>query len=174
MEIKEAIELIRFTPNSKPLQIWADLGCGSGLFTRALASLLPASSRIYAIDIDEKALSKLPKEYNGVAIEISVRDFTSDKTILNQVDGILMANSLHYVKEKEKFVKGMLGALGSSGYFLLVDYDMNKANHWVPYPLPIIAAEELFLKCGAPTFEVLNKRRSVFGDQWMYAALVKK
>jgi hypothetical protein len=41
MQIKEAISLIKtegFFEDTKTK--WADLGCGSGLFTRALASLL--------------------------------------------------------------------------------------------------------------------------------------
>jgi len=144
------------------------------LFTKALASLLPQGSTIHAIDVDVKALQKIPKEYNGVSIKTSVMDFSSGAFPLHEIDGILMANSLHYVKDKESFLKRVMNALKNDGHFLLVDYDMNKANQWVPYPLPIAAAEELFLKCKATSFELLNKRKSVFGEQMMYAALVNK
>ena len=173
MEIKEAIELIRF-PVKEEVQTWADLGCGSGLFTKALASLLPENSTVHAVDVDAKALQKIPKEYNGVRLETSVMDFSSGAFPFYQLDGILMANSLHYVRDKEPFLNRMMDALKESGCFLLVDYDMNKANHWVPYPLPIAAAEELFLKCNAHSFQVLNKRKSVFGDRIMYGVLVRK
>jgi trans-aconitate methyltransferase len=174
MGIKEAINLIRFTTSNNSTQVWVDLGCGDGVFTRALANLLPKGSLIHAIDIDGKAIRKIPDEYEGVVIEKSVMDFTSDAIVLNQLDGIIMANSLHYVKEKESFVTRMFGSLKLGGDFLLVDYDMNSSNPWVPYPLPIDAAEKLFLSCGAESFTVLNKRRSVFGDRWMYGALVSK
>jgi trans-aconitate methyltransferase len=173
LEIKEAIDLISF-PVKEGVQTWADLGCGSGLFTKALASLLPKNSTVHAVDVDAKALQKIPKEYNGVRLETSVMDFSSGAFPFHQLDGILMANSLHYVKDKELFLSRMMDALKEGGYFLLVDYDMNKANHWVPYPLPIAAAEELFLKCKASSFQVLNKRKSVFGDRMMYATLIGK
>jgi trans-aconitate methyltransferase len=173
LEIKDAIDLILF-PVNEEVQIWADLGCGSGLFTKALASLLPRRSIIHAVDVDAKALQKIPKEYNGVSIETSVMDFSSGELALQPLDGILMANSLHYVKDKEPFLKGMIDVLKKDGCFLLVDYDMNKANQWVPYPLPIVVAEELFLKCGASSFNLLNKRKSVFGSQMMYGVLIKK
>ena len=172
MEIQEAIDLIRFTPAKEQNQVWADLGCGNGLFTKALASLLPGGSRIHAIDADEKTIREIPDSYNGVGIEKSVLDFTSDSVEFHQMDGIMMANSLHYVKEKEPFLKRMIALLKMGGYFLLVDYDMERVNRWVPYPLQIASAEQLFLHCGVQSFKILNKRKSVFGDQWMYAALI--
>src|SRR6476469_4415874 len=101
MVLHEAIDLIRFTPAKEQSQAWADLGCGNGLFTKALASLLPGGSRIHAIDADEKTIKEIPSSYNGVGIEKSVLDFTSDRLVLQHMDGIMMANSLHYVKEKE-------------------------------------------------------------------------
>ena len=174
VEINEAMNLIRFIPAEEPKQVWADLGCGSGVFTRALAGLLPKGSVIHAVDVDEKAIRKIPKQYNGVDIKTATTDFTSDEINLHQMDGILMANSLHYVKDREIFLKRILDAIKTNGYFLLVDYDINKANRWVPYPLPIEAGKNLFLKCSAKSFTVLNKRKSVFGDQLMYAALIKK
>lgn len=174
MEIKDATELIRFPINVKGVQTWADLGCGTGLFTKALASLLPQKSIIHAIDVDAKGLQKIPKEYNGVTIETSAMDFSPGAFAPHELDGILMANSLHYVENKELFLKRMMDTLKEDGWFLLVDYDMSKANPWVPYPLPIAAAEALFLKCNARSFQVLNQRKSVFGEQMMYAAMVKK
>lgn len=172
MEIHEAIDLIRFIPTKEHNQIWADLGCGEGLFTRALASLLPEGSWIHAIDADEKTIRRIPDSYNGVSIEKSVLDFTSDSIVFQQMDGIMMANSLHYVKEKDPFLKRMMELLKIGGYFLLVDYDMKRANRWVPYPLTIASAEELFLHSGAQSFEVISKRKSIFGDRWMYGALI--
>jgi trans-aconitate methyltransferase len=172
MELHEAIDLIPFTPAKEQSQVWADLGCGNGLFTRALASLLPGGSIIHAIDADEKTIREIPDSYNGVGIEKSVLDFTSDRLVLQHMDGIMMANSLHYVKDKEPFLKKMIASLKTGGYFLLVDYDMKRVNRWVPYPLQIEVAEKLFLHCGAQFFKILNKRKSVFGDQWMYAALI--
>ena len=174
MEIREAIDLIRFTPAKEQVQTWADLGCGAGVFTRALASLLPEGSRIHAIDTDEKAIAKIPDSCHEVDIEKTVLDFTSNNVVLSQVDGIMMANSLHYVKEKEPFLKRMMDALKTGGYFLLVEYDIARFNRWIPYPLPVAAAEQLFLRCKAKSFNLLNRRKSAFGDRWMYAALIVK
>ena len=58
--------------------------------------------------------------------------------------------------------------------FLIVEYDMQSGNQWVPYPLTIEAARALFEGLGYSDFHVLNKRASVFGRRYMYAAVVLK
>ena len=51
MLLKEAISLIdKAIVNQGQPASWADLGCGSGMFTRALSALLEDGSNIFAID----------------------------------------------------------------------------------------------------------------------------
>ncbi len=51
MELSTAINLIDTTHlTTQTAQRWADLGAGSGLFTRALASYLQPGSSILAVD----------------------------------------------------------------------------------------------------------------------------
>src|SRR5438445_4511538 len=85
---------------------WADLGAGSGAFTLALADLLPAGSTIHAIDKDAEALRELETAYAHFArsrpvarLKTRRADFTRELDLLS-LDGTLMANSLHFVKEK--------------------------------------------------------------------------
>jgi hypothetical protein len=40
MELSVAIDLIKAGVENKQRQVWADLGCGSGLFSEALLELL--------------------------------------------------------------------------------------------------------------------------------------
>ena len=59
MELGEAISLIQTDEIIQDKQTtWADLGCGSGLFTRALAGLLYTGSTIYAIDKNISSFQK--------------------------------------------------------------------------------------------------------------------
>ena len=172
MNQEDAAEFILFE-NKNPLpQLWLDLGCGTGLFTLALAANLPAGSKIIAIDKDEKALRKIPATINRVAIQTMAADFVSDAVEAKEVDGILIANSLHYVKYKEIFLKKLISSMKTNGVFLIVEYDRKAGNQWVPYPLAINDAKALFAGVGYPRFHVLNKRPSVFGRYYMYCALI--
>src|SRR5215471_3346594 len=101
MTLKDATAFIAFENKNTLPQLWVDLGCGTGLFTLALTANLPARSKIIAIDKDEKALKKIPPTANNVIIQTKVADFASGTLDVKDIDGILMANSLHYVNDKE-------------------------------------------------------------------------
>jgi len=73
---RQAVRLIQGAVPEKS-GTWADLGCGDGVFTRALAELIGPNGRIYAVDKDPRALSKLEQRIPGHAPVIPVlADFT--------------------------------------------------------------------------------------------------
>src|SRR4051812_40258291 len=172
MNQQDATEFILFENKNPQPQLWLDLGCGTGLFTLALAGNLPADSKIIAIDKDEKALRTIPATVNGVVIQTMAADFVYDALDVKEVDGILMANSLHYVKDKETLLKKLISSMKTNGFFLVVEYDRHRGNQWVPYPLTIDAAKALFKSLGYTGLHVLNKRPSVFGRHAMYAVII--
>lgn len=171
MDLKQAKDLIAFENKGFAPQLWLDLGCGTGLFTVALSGYLTAGSTIVAIDREAASLRQFPQRINNVAIERKVCDFIDDPLDVSAVDGILMANSLHYVKDKEEFLGKLALLLKPNAVFLLVEYDRTRANTWVPYPLTIDAAKDLFTRTGYSNFTVLNKIPSAYGDE-MYAVLI--
>lgn len=60
MDVNDAVALIRnAVAPSKGAAVWADLGAGTGTFTRALARILDAGSTIYAVDQDAKSIAAL-------------------------------------------------------------------------------------------------------------------
>jgi ubiquinone/menaquinone biosynthesis C-methylase UbiE len=120
--------------------VWADLGAGEGAFTLALADLLPPGSTIHAIDRDAEALKELSRRYSRLTaskttkLDTRVADFTRDLE-LTGLDGVVMANALHFVRDKAPVLALVRGMLKPSGRFLLVEYDADKGNQWVPHPL---------------------------------------
>ena len=172
MNQEDAAKFILFENRNPQPQVWLDLGCGTGLFTLALAANLPPGSKIIAIDKDEKALRKIPATVNDVVIQTMAADFVYDALDVKEVDGILIANSLHYLKDKDILLKKLISSMKTNGVFLIVEYDRQAGNQWVPYPLTIDAAKALFKGLGYSGFHVLNKRPSVFGGYYMYAAII--
>jgi len=172
MQLTEAIELIKHPEiGGDENQSWADLGCGSGLFTKALASMLPASSVIYAVDMQPSlAPNILP---NKTRIEVVKADFVNDQLMLPKLNGILMANSLHYVKDKNSFLASLLPVFVDEPKFLIVEYDTLNANRWVPYPINFLSLKKLFTNAGFASIEKINERSSIYNDAKMYSALVR-
>ncbi len=175
MKLEKAIALI----NGDYLSIvekttWADLGCGKGTFTLALASLLNPGSTIYAVDVNSEDQADIPGMHNGVTIKKYKADFVKEPLSFKDLDGILMANSFHYVKDQYAFILRASKWIKKNGCFLLVEYDTDKSSRWVPYPLGFSSLQNLFHKAGFPIVKKLSSQSSVFGSAKLYAVVIGK
>lgn len=173
MELSAALRLLRHQRLLVPHPIqWADLGCGTGLFTTALAQLLPEGSTIYAVDRSREALAGVPPPPEGIRMEKLLADFMKKDLSLPPLDGILMANSLHFVKDQDVFLARARGWLKTEGSFLVIEYDTDEANRWVPYPVPYDALARRFGALGYRSIEKMAEHPSVFRRAPIYSALV--
>ncbi|GAB4011685.1 hypothetical protein GCM10028808_25860 [Spirosoma migulaei] len=151
---------------------WADLGAGSGTFTLALAGLLQPGSTIYAIDTNKDALKAIPAVYNQVKIETHVANFLDGELPFQQINGFLMANSLHYVLNQTAFLEKMSQYVTKTSYLLIVEYDTDRPQApWVPYPLSYNSLRNLVERLGYQSFYKLQERPSMYGQANLYSAL---
>jgi ubiquinone/menaquinone biosynthesis C-methylase UbiE len=173
MDHKEHVSLLQ--PADLPQGgTWADFGAGTGAFTLALSELVGLNAEIYAIDLDRGALSKLEQSHRtrfGTSQNIHpVRgDFTKALS-LPPLDGILMANSLHFYREKEKVLRHVRSFLKWSGRLLLVEYNVDSGNPWVPHPLSFDTFYSLAPRAGLSQPNLLAKVPSRFLKEF-YSAI---
>ncbi|SDD58215.1 class I SAM-dependent methyltransferase [Niabella drilacis] len=165
MNIGEAKELIAGLPLSPeaPLR-WADLGCGSGTFTHALYRLLPPASTVYAFDTNRQT-------FHEPGIRFVQLDFETQELPVPPLSGILMANSLHYISDPQALITRLRQHLEPGGALVLVEYDTNAPNRWVPFPVPLKKAKELAALCGFKNFHQIGNRPSIYHGGGMYAAV---
>jgi ubiquinone/menaquinone biosynthesis C-methylase UbiE len=130
---------------------WADLGAGTGAFTLALADLVGPHGLIHAVDRDRAALAELRGALVSAVpqAEVLVRaaDFTR-RLDLADLDGVVMANSLHFVDDKRPVIALVRGYLRRGGRLLLVEYDSDHGNPWVPHPVAFETWQELASEAG--------------------------
>lgn len=175
MQHEDAVQMLAPAAiTGREAQQWADLGCGSGTFTRALASLLPAGSTLHAVDINDAALREIPDTFNNVNILKTHGDFITGKLPDASFNGILLANALHYVKDQPAFIKKTVECLLPSGVFILVEYNTTASNPWVPYPLDKAKLKTLFTAAGFSKVTELAERPSLYGRAKIYAVLVSR
>jgi ubiquinone/menaquinone biosynthesis C-methylase UbiE len=152
---------------------WADLGSGTGAFTLALADLIGAQGYIYSVDKDRGALRaqqrNMQAAFPAARVEYIAADFTQPLN-LPALDGIVMANSLHYVRRKEPVVELVRSYLRPGGRLLLVEYDADHGNMWVPYPLSYTTWEQLARQLGFVETTLLARVPSRFLGA-MYSAM---
>ncbi len=153
--------------------VWADLGSGSGAFTLALAELLGPSGEIHSVDRDGTALREQQRamlsRFPAVPATYHVADFTK-RLELPALDGVVMANSLHFVRSKSDVLGVVLALLKPQGRFILVEYDADRGNPWVPYPLSFVTWCDLAARNGLSGTRLLRSVPSRFLSR-IYSAL---
>jgi ubiquinone/menaquinone biosynthesis C-methylase UbiE len=130
---------------------WADLGAGTGAFTLALADLIGPHGIIHAIDRDRASLADLRSAFVSAVPQAEVRTRSADFTRrldLSGLDGVVMANSLHFVEDKLSVLALVRGYLKHRGRLLLVEYDSDRGNTWVPHPLSFETWRDLATDAG--------------------------
>jgi SAM-dependent methyltransferase len=152
--------------------IWADLGCGNGTFTLALAAVLASGSIIHAMDLDGSALGRIPSPHKRVRISTHRGDFMKHPWPFAGLDGILMANSLHYVESQAAFIRECESHMKPHRRFLIVEYDASEASRWVPYPVGQTRLTTLFERAGYLSVRVLRSRQSIYRRAPLYAAVI--
>ena len=121
-----------------PGTTWLELGSGTGAFTLALADLLGKRATIHSVDSDRGALraqaTAVHSRFEDIRLDQRVADFTRPLGF-SGMDGVLMANALHFVKEKAPVLAMVRSYLKPGGSFVLVEYDADRHNLWVPHPI---------------------------------------
>jgi len=166
--------------------VYADFGAGSGAFTLALRELIGLDATIYAVDKDNKSLRELENSHRARFDSIRNliplnQDFTRLVDIstgstqrLPPLDGIVMANSLHYYKDKEKILRHAREFLKPDGALLLVEYNVDSGNPWVPHPLSFETFRVLASRVGFIQPRLLGKAPSRFLKEFYSAVAYRE
>ncbi len=177
MDARDAARLIAPGVSGR---VWADLGAGRGTFTMAHATLLGPSGRVYAVERDAGAVDALERLTRGrgrderALIEVVRADFARTPLPLEGVDGLLMANSLHYVADdgQAPLLARLANGLGKDGVLLVVEYDNRPRSRWVPFPVAFTRLASIAQDASLSGRELIGRRESSFGGT-MYAAVLK-
>jgi len=138
---------------------WADLGAGEGAFTLALADLLGPGAHITAVDRDRGPLRNLAEEmgrrFPETGLDVVVADFTRPLGLIG-LDGVVMANSLHFVRDKRPVLAAVRSMLRPGGSLIVVEYGADRGNPWVPHPFSYPRWEQMAADAGLERTRLLG------------------
>jgi SAM-dependent methyltransferase len=146
---------------------WADIGAGEGAFTLALADLLGPGAQIVAVDRDAGALRRnaevVAARFPDTRLTTLVADLTGPLE-LPLLDGLVAANSLHYVPPDRQVeaIRSLAAHLRPGAPLIVVEYDVDRGNPWVPHPFSSAAWEALAGAAGLADTTLIGRVPSRF------------
>ena len=110
----------------KPGMSVADIGAGTGLFTRLFADRVGAKGTVYAADIAPAFLKHIAAEAKNAGqpqIRTILSDQNSTKLPADSVDAAFICDTYHHFEKPATLLKSIRQALRPDGVLTIVDFD---------------------------------------------------
>jgi ubiquinone/menaquinone biosynthesis C-methylase UbiE len=124
MEVARVVEALRLQPGSSV----ADLGSGSGLFTRALARAVAPGGTAFAVDIDPDLLKIV--EASAKRSELTnvqtVLAGPNDPKLPQPVDLVFICDTFHHLPDKAAYARTLWRYIKPGGRVAVIDF----TNDW--------------------------------------------
>jgi ubiquinone/menaquinone biosynthesis C-methylase UbiE len=155
----------------KPGMDVADIGAGSGLFSRLIAGRVAPGGTVFAVDISKNMvdhITKTAQEEHIANLKAVLGDPHSPRLPHNSVDVVCIIDSYHHFEFPADMLAEINKALRPNGTLLLIDFkriDGISSN----YVLKMVRAGEgtftdEFLNAG---FELVERRDAMFPDNYL-------
>jgi len=153
---------------------WLELGAGRGAFTLALAELLGPGGEIVAVDRNAGDLRQLAStmaaRFPATRLRTVNADFTAPiSSNGTRFNGLLAANALHFVRDPAGVIDRLLPMLRPAARVIVVEYDSDGGNPWVPHPFSFGRWEAMATAAGLADTRLIGRVPSRFLEA-IYAA----
>jgi ubiquinone/menaquinone biosynthesis C-methylase UbiE len=109
----------------------ADLGAGSGVFTRRLARAVAPGGKVFAVDIDQELLDynreKVQEAQLG-NVEFILGAYDDPKLSAGSIDLAFLCDVVHHIEHRQTYLSNLRPYLKRGGRVAIIDYKTN----WPP------------------------------------------
>jgi len=148
----------------KPGMSVADLGSGSGYFTRRFVEAVTETGKVYAIDLEPAALKyveeRLARMHRPYQAEFILARPDSPKLPIESVDLIFVCNTFHHLEDRPTYFRNVRSALKSGGRIAIIDYYHDERSGELGFPKKHLVARETVVKeLAAAGYSLVNEHK---------------
>jgi ubiquinone/menaquinone biosynthesis C-methylase UbiE len=138
----------------------ADVGCGTGWFSRRLARVVASRGKVYAVDIQPEMLDRL-REYTakeGITnVEPVLGTETDPKLPPGGIDWILLVDVYHELQQPKPMLEAMRRSLKPDGKVALVEYRLEGTSAGHIRPEHRMSVEQVMSEWPAAGFRLVRQ-----------------
>ena len=112
----------------KPGLVVADIGAGTGVFSRPMAKAVAPGGKVLAVDVDQGLLDYITqraKQENIANIQPVLGKFEDPNIPAQQVDLAFFHDVLHHIENREAYLRNLVSYLKPDARIALVEMDHN-------------------------------------------------
>ncbi|HET6675809.1 MAG TPA: class I SAM-dependent methyltransferase [Nitrospiraceae bacterium] len=131
----------------KPGMAVADLGSGSGYFTRRFRERVAPGGMVYAIDVEPKALEYIqthlgPAERPASGITFIHADPDESKLAPESVDLLFLCNTYHHIENRSRYFSRAARAIRPGGRLAIIDFYADRRSGELGFPKDHLISRE--------------------------------
>ncbi len=157
----------------KPGMMIADIGAGSGYYTRQLAAITGSAGKVFAVEVQPEMLEILKKQNRALGIKNIVPVLATEQHVQLKADSIdlaLLVDVYHELQYPVEVMHSLAKALKPGGQIALVEFRAEDAN--VPI-LPLHKMTEAQIKKEAALLG-LTWVRTIATLPWQHVVILSK
>jgi predicted methyltransferase len=133
----------------KPGMAVADLGSGSGYFTRRFVEVVTEAGKVYAVDVEQEMLTYTKESISHMHIPYTVEFILArpdnPKLPTESVDLIFVCNTYHHLENRATYFANTRSALKPGGHIAIVDFYHDARSGDVGFPKDHLVPRETVL-----------------------------
>ncbi len=155
----------------KPGMIVADIGAGSGFFSRPLAKAVAPGGKVYAVDIQQGLLDYINKrdtEENIHNIQTVLGEFDDPKLPVRNVDLAFINDVLHHIEHRAVYLKALGAYMKPAGRIAIIEMNKDDPNTGHKnQPELLVGREEIVGWMSDAGFKLVEEHADLFpGTKW--------
>jgi arsenite methyltransferase len=142
----------------KPGDVVADVGAGSGYFTRRIAKVVAPDGKVFAVDVAADILGYLKEraDREGVRNVVTIVSQPADPMLPpNSVDFVFFCDTTHHIDQRVEFYRKLAPAVREHGRMAIIDYppDSPRAPH---KPEQLVPRSQIISEAEQAGFKFVN------------------
>ena len=134
----------------KPGMAVADLGSGSGYFTRRFIEAVTETGMVYAIDIEPEMLAYTKESvihmHTAYTAEFILARPDSPKLPFESIDLLFVCNTIHHLEERSNYFRNLRSSLKPGARIAIIDFYPDERSGDLGFPKHHLVSRETVIK----------------------------